>query len=121
MVVDDEADIVTVLKRGLEEDGFEVDSFTDPRKAIDNFVIDKYAMLIVDIRMPRINGFELYRQVRQLDNNIKVVFMTAFEISESEFRQVMPNIDVRTFFKKPVKLKDLLERIKRKTSQFPIQ
>jgi YesN/AraC family two-component response regulator len=69
-------------------------------------------MLITDIRMPIMNGFELYRQIRKRDNKIKVAFMTAFDVYETEFCKVMPSIDVKCFFKKPVRMNDLVERVK---------
>ena len=87
-------------------------AFTDARAALDNFKQDYYAMLITDIRMPDMNGFELYREIRKKDENIKVAFMTAFEIYESEFSKVFKNTEVKLFFKKPVKLSELVSRVK---------
>jgi DNA-binding response OmpR family regulator len=108
IVVEDEPDIATLVKKALEAKGFDVDVFTDSRRALDHFKPNYYAMLITDIRMPGMNGFELYRQVKKIDEKINVAFMTAFEIYESEFRKVMPNIDVRFFFKKPVRMQELV-------------
>ena len=112
LVVDDEADITTVLKRGLEKAGFEVDGFTDPNEAAEKIVPGKYAMLITDIRMPGMNGFELYRRAKKRDQNVKVSFMTAFEIYRDEFLKILPNIDVECFFTKPVRMNDMVSRIK---------
>lgn len=112
IVVDDEPDIATLLKKALETKGFVVYVFTDPRQAIDHFKANYYAMLITDIRMPGMNGFELYRQVKKIDEKINVAFMTAFEIYESEFRKVLPNIDARLFFRKPVRMQELVTRVK---------
>ena len=112
MLVDDEPDIATTYKMGLERDGFTVDAFTDPQAALDNFKQDYYALLITDIRMPDMNGFELYREIRKKDEKIKVAFMTAFEIYESEFSKVFKNTEVKLFFKKPVMLSELVSRVK---------
>jgi DNA-binding response OmpR family regulator len=112
LLVDDEPDIAATYKMGLERDGFTVDAFTDPQAALDNFKQDYYAMLITDIRMPDMNGFELYRKIRKKDENIKVAFMTAFEIYESEFSKVFKNSEVKLFIKKPVMLSELVSRVK---------
>jgi two-component system catabolic regulation response regulator CreB/two-component system response regulator ChvI len=117
MVVDDEPDIAMVIQKALQNNGFEVDAFSDPHKAIDGFVPGKYAMLITDIRMPEINGFELYRQIRKVDSKIKVAFMTAFDVYETEFKKVFPNMDIHCFFKKPVRMQEIVERVRRETGE----
>ena len=111
MVVDDEADIARILKVGLEHSGFAVDSFTDPQIALDHFKPDYYAMVITDIKMPIINGFALYRELKKKDEKIKVAFMTAFDIYQKEFTKVMPNISVKMFLTKPIHISDLTARI----------
>jgi two-component system catabolic regulation response regulator CreB/two-component system response regulator ChvI len=111
MVVDDEPDITTVVKRGLESQGFVVDAFNKPEDALANFKPGVYDMLITDIRMPVMTGFDLYREIRKNDNKIKVAFMTAFEIYENEFRKMFKDIDVKSFFKKPISISNLAARI----------
>jgi two-component system, OmpR family, response regulator ChvI len=64
-VVDDEPDITNVLKKGLERQGFAVDTFNDPHSALASFQPKYYDLMIIDIRMPRINGFDLYRQLKK--------------------------------------------------------
>jgi len=117
LVVDDEADVASTIKMGLESDGFAVDAFTDPQTAIDHFKPDYYAMVITDIKMPNINGFELYRELKKKDEKIKVAFMTAFEVYEGEFRKVFTNIDVKCFIKKPIGMSDLITRVKEELGQ----
>lgn len=117
MVVDDEADVASTVKMALERDGFAVDAFTDPQTALDLFKQDYYAMVITDIRMPNINGFELYRELKKKDEKIKVAFMTAFEVYEGEFRKVFTNIDVKCFIKKPIGMSDLATRVKEELGQ----
>src|SRR5438105_7097247 len=90
-VVDDEPDIAEVLKRGLEQNGFSVEAFTDPESALRKFRPGAYDMMIIDIRMPKLNGFDLYRELRKKDGKIKVVFLTAFEIYYDEFRKMFPD------------------------------
>jgi two-component system, OmpR family, response regulator ChvI len=74
-------------------------------------------MLITDIRMPIMNGFELYSQIRKQDSKIKVAFMTAFDVYEDEFRKVLQSIDVKCFFKKPMLMNELVERIRQELGQ----
>ena len=110
-IVDDEPDITTVLKKGLEQYGFIVEAFNNPEVALSNFKPDYYDLMIIDIRMPRINGFELYRELRKRDSKVKVCFLTAFEIYYEEFRKMFPNIDVRSFVRKPVAISSLVKQI----------
>jgi len=117
MVIDDEPDIASTVKMSLERDGFVVDSFTDPQTALGHFKQEHYSMVITDIRMPNMNGFELYRELKKEDENIKVAFMTAFEMYEEEFRRVFTNIDVKCFIKKPVSPSDLVRRVKEELGQ----
>jgi DNA-binding NtrC family response regulator len=116
MVVDDEPDVAATIKMGLEREGFIVDTFTEPQTALDHFKPDYYAMVITDIRMPVMSGFELYRELKKKDEKIKVAFMTAFEIYESEFNKVFKNTEVKLFFKKPVRISDLMTSMKEELS-----
>ena len=110
-VVDDEPDITTVLKRGLEQHGFAVESFNDPQMALANFKPAYYDLMIIDIRMPKLNGFDLYREIRKRDGTTKVCFLTAFEIYYEEFRKMFPTIDVKAFVRKPVSISSLVKQI----------
>jgi DNA-binding response OmpR family regulator len=78
--VDDEPDITNVLKKGLERHGFAVDTFNDERAALASYQPMYYDLMLIDIRMPRINGFNLYRQLKKKDTGVKVRFLTAFQI-----------------------------------------
>ena len=110
-IVDDEPDITAVLKKGLEQNGFAVDTFNDPRVAFSNFKQQYYDLMIIDIRMPHINGFDLYRELKKKDSSVRVCFLTAFEIYYEEFRKMFPNIDVRAFVRKPVGIAALVKQI----------
>jgi len=111
MVVDDEEDIAISIKMGLEAKGFTVDAFDNPAGALANFKAGCYDMLLSDIKMPDMSGFDLYREVKKIDDKIKVAFITAFEIYEDEFRKVLPSIDVKCFIQKPISMSDLATRI----------
>lgn len=102
LIVDDEADILLILKRGLEQHGFEVTTFTDPRAALANYKPGLYDLLLLDIRMPGLNGFELYREIHKMDGKVKICFLTAFEIYFDEFRKMFPKVHVRCFARKPI-------------------
>jgi len=110
-VVDDEPDITTLLKRGLEHHGFAVDVFNDPQAALTSFAPGSYNLMIIDIRMPKINGFDLYRELRKKDGSVRVCFLTAFEIYYEEFRKIFPIIDVRAFIRKPVSIASLVSQV----------
>jgi two-component system response regulator ChvI len=78
LVVDDEPDITLTLKKGLEDSGlFEVDVFNDPQIALSNFKPDYYDFLLIDIRMPKISGYELYDKLRNIEGKVKSCFITA--------------------------------------------
>ncbi len=86
LLVDDESDILGVLKRGLEAKGFRVDAYDSPQEAIDYFKPNVYDLAILDIRMPGLNGFALYRQMRKIDPSLTACFLSAFEIHPEEFK-----------------------------------
>jgi two-component system, OmpR family, response regulator ChvI len=120
MVVDDEDDIILELRVVLEGNGFKVDSFNDALLALENFKADLYDLLILDIKMPKMNGFELYKQIKKVDNKVKTMFLTALtELQEYEdFRkEVSPKLGERYFVPKPIENEDLIKRVNKILSQ----
>lgn len=113
LLVDNERDINTVVKKGLERVGFKVRAFNNPLDALSNFEAGSYDVALLDIRMPSMNGFELYKKLREIDSKIKVCFITAFEMYEEEFKKLFPSYEVRCFIKKPIKLTDLIVEIEK--------
>ena len=93
LVLDDEFEIVTMIKSFLQKHGFHVYAFTDPHLALEHFQINAriYGLIISDIRMPQMNGFEFIKKVKGIKPEVKVFFMTAFEINDIEFRRVLPS------------------------------
>jgi CheY-like chemotaxis protein/predicted transcriptional regulator len=87
LIIDDEPDITYALKNGLELRGFKVDVFNEPLKALSDYSIGTYNLLILDIKMPKMNGFELYKLIRKLDKKIIVCFWTAFEVCYEELKK----------------------------------
>ncbi|MDQ3839205.1 MAG: response regulator [Thermoproteota archaeon] len=112
LLVDDEADVISVFKMILEMNGYEVDAYTSPKTALENFKPDFYGLLLLDIRMPTIGGFELYRKMRSIDNKVKVCFITAFEDYREEFRESFPMLDeFKYFIRKPKAIEDLVNHV----------
>jgi DNA-binding response OmpR family regulator len=114
LVVDDEPDIVITLRTVLERNNFKVDTYTEPRQAIKKFEVNAYNLLILDIKMPQMNGFELYRQLRKIDENIKVCFLTALsELHDYDAfkNEVFPKTGQRYYVQKPIENDEILERI----------
>ena len=91
LLVDDDYDIVFTFKKALEEySQFEVDTFTDPIQALSRFKVNTYDLLVIDIRLPNMDGFELYDKLKEIDNKVKVCFMTAYDINVKALQAVFP-------------------------------
>ena len=112
-LVDDEADITSVIKKGLEQDGYIVHDYNDPIKAWEYFKVNGKNCTIVlsDVRMSGMNGFEFCRRVKALRPEAPVILMTAFEMNQSEVSKVMPSVSVYGFIQKPISMKKLKEVI----------
>jgi two-component system, OmpR family, response regulator ChvI len=112
LLVDDEVDVISVFKMILEMNGYEVDAYTDPTSALDDFKPNFYGLLLLDIRMPTINGFELYRKMRKIDDKVSVCFITAFEDYREEFKESFPMLDeFKYFIRKPKAIEDLVNHV----------
>lgn len=118
MVVDDEPDNASIFTMGLEDEGFEVDTFTDSPLALSMVQAGKkYDLLILDIQMPDMNGFDLYEEVKKIDNKVKVCFLTAFgEGYTEEFGRRFPSSspDIN-FIRKPIRVNDLVKKVNEMT------
>jgi len=112
LIVDDEPDITSSLKMGLEYNGFEVQTFNDPVEALSNFKASSYDLVLLDIKMPKMNGFELCQEIKKEDEKVKVCFLTAFEPSHEEFGRLFPKLNVKCFASKPISISDLAMKIK---------
>jgi two-component system response regulator ChvI len=113
LVVDDDADIVQVLKMGLVRNRFLVEAFTNPEEALQSFKsnAESYCLLLSDMRMPSLSGMQLARKVKEINPNVKVVLMTAFEIRDEEFSKVFPSTSVDGFVQKPIGIRELTDKI----------
>lgn len=117
MIVDDESDITSAMQIGLEDNGFEASVFNDPILALESYRPGIYDLLLLDVKMPGMSGFELYRKIRDVDTKAKVCFLTAFEMYSDEFRRVFPSMNVEHFIQKPIAMTDLVQQIKRLTER----
>ena len=120
LVVDDEKDNAAIFRIALEDtELFAVDSFTDPVSALSNFKSDTYDLAILDIRMPKMNGYELYEKLKNIDDKIKVCFLTAlgegyYEELKRRFFQgwqadsLAANVH---FLRKPITIKQLVKEV----------
>ncbi|MDQ6862982.1 MAG: response regulator [Thermoproteota archaeon] len=109
LTLDDEFDIVAIIKQGLKRYGLEVYGFTDPILALEHFKENTrdYFLVISDLRMPGMNGFEFIKKVKEIKPEVKIFFMTAFEINDLEFRRVLPSTRIDEFIQKPILIKKL--------------
>jgi len=113
LIVDDDPDIANLYKLSLEHDGFVVDAFNDPLLALSNYKVGTYGLLLIDIKMPHINGFELYKKIRNMGDKPKVCFITAFEEFNKEFKEFFSNPkEKECFLRKPVELHQLTRVVK---------
>jgi DNA-binding response OmpR family regulator len=123
LLVDDEQDIAFALSIGLEDNGFVVDSFNDPLLALQSFKEkwkDKeknpYDLGLIDVKMPKMNGFELYNQIRKIDDRVKVCFITAFDIQKDEYFDSLATIssdkDKLTIVRKPIAIEELVKIVR---------
>jgi two-component system catabolic regulation response regulator CreB/two-component system response regulator ChvI len=110
LVVDDEPDICFVLEKTLGENGFMIDSYEDPLLALDNFKRHLYSLVILDIRMPGLNGFALYREIKRLDKRVKICFLTAGEMFYG-YSDIFSSLPAKCFIRKPIDNEQLMKRI----------
>jgi DNA-binding response OmpR family regulator len=114
MIVDDEYDIARLFAIGLERNGFVVDVFNDPLYALSNYKAGLYDLLLLDIRMPEMNGYELYQKIKDMDDKSQVCFITAHEESLNDFRRLSPNLEVDCFIRKPIEIDNLVKIVRSK-------
>ena len=118
LVVDDEPDLTKVSTLALEYHGFKVDTFNDPQEALSKFKPGSYDLIILDIKMPKMDGFELYHEIKKKDNNAKVCFLTASELYYEEFRnKEYRALDRNLFIRKPIDNEDLVKQINKMTKK----
>ena len=110
--MDDDADVTSTFKMILEMNGFEVDAYTSPLSALSSFKPNEFGLLLLDIRMPAMNGFELFKKMRSIDSKVEACFITAFEDYREEFKESFPMLDeAKYFIRKPKAIEDLVNHV----------
>ncbi len=115
LLVDDELDVIYTIKNVLEDNGFQIDSYNDPITALNSYRSNFYDLLILDIKMPKMDGFELYIKIREKDPKVKICFLTASEMYYEKFRKTRSEfgriIEEECFIQKPIKSEDLIRKL----------
>ena len=111
LIVDDEHDVANALKAGLEKKGFTVDMFYDPVEALASFQPGAYDLIISDIKMPKMNGFEMVYEMKKRDSGVQVIFLTGFVDLMKEVNKLFTKLNVREVIQKPIGIRELVDRI----------
>jgi DNA-binding response OmpR family regulator len=109
LLVDDDVDIIRSFSLALQKDGFIVDMYNDPLIALGDFKADLYDLALLDIKLPKMDGFELYDKIREIDRRVKVCFISGYQMNYLALREQGLHIDC--FISKPIKIEDFLRRI----------
>src|SRR5690348_14548313 len=116
LIIDDHVDTAITFKVALESNSnkkeFKVYTYNDPLSALFEFKPDFYDLLLIDINLPYMNGFELYEKISKLDINVKVCFMSAGEVNHEAIREIHPSLNIGCFIQKPVTVEYLIKRVK---------
>ena len=113
LIVDDDCDIVSIIKISLEKAGLLVSSFTDPLMALETIrqTPSNYDLVISDIKMPHLNGYDFVQQIKKIKSNMKILLMSAFEYEYSAFQKGFLPSDVKGYIEKPVSLYKLNQMV----------
>jgi CheY-like chemotaxis protein len=115
LLVDDEPDIIYTIKSILNYNGFKVDVFNDPITSLKSYKTNFYDLVILDIKMPKMDGFELYTKLREKDPKVKICFLTAIAMINEELRktrfEIAKIINQKCVIQKPIKTEDLIRKL----------
>ena len=115
LLVDDEPDITFTIKNMLYKTGFQIDTFNDPITPLKLYRRHFYDLIILDIKIPNMDGFELYIKIKEKDPSVKICFLTAIATFDEEFRKSRPEIDriiaEECFIQKPITTEDLIKKL----------
>jgi DNA-binding response OmpR family regulator len=120
LIVDNDVDVTTAFKVAIEDSNNDIDvnkrievyTSNDPALALSEFKPHFYDLLLVDINMPHMNGFELCEKILVIDINVRICFMSSIEINREGLREIYPSLGIGCFIRKPISMDYLLERIR---------
>jgi DNA-binding NtrC family response regulator len=115
LMLDDELDIMSIFTLALQRQGFHVIGFTEPMLALDHFQknYDRYWLIVSDIRMPIIDGYEFIKRVKEVKPDVKVFFMSAFLTDDIQYRTGVSLLKVDEYIEKPISLNDFIKLVKK--------
>ncbi len=115
LLIDDEPDVTYTINKILEDNGFKVDSFNDPILALNYYRVNFYDLVILDIKMPKMDGFQLYTKIREKDPKVKICFLTVIATFNENFRKIRltlgKTINEDYFIQKPIKNEELVKKL----------
>jgi DNA-binding response OmpR family regulator len=120
LFVDDNQDILFTIQNGLESYGFLVDTFSNPSEALSSFKPELYDLVLIDIKMPQMSGFDFYQELRKkatYGTEIKACFITAYEIYFETLKKEFPELYGGCFIRKPIKIEDLVTKLNEELNQ----
>lgn len=111
LIVDDEQDITTIMKIGLKKSGFDVDTFNEPHTVLEKIQPGAYDLMLLDLKMPQMDGVSLYRKIKEIDSSARVCFITAIDSPDEDLKKSASQLGIDCFIKKPVSMKDLVSKV----------
>ncbi|HJU12897.1 MAG TPA: response regulator [Candidatus Nitrosotalea sp.] len=111
LAIDDEADFSATIKSGLEAYGFEVETYNDPELVLSQFKASKYDMVLLDFDMPKMDGIDVFQEIRRRDGDVRICFLSGYDKYYKEFNDLFPESGVRLFIQKPIGIAELVSRI----------
>ncbi len=117
MILYDEFDLTVTYRIGLESMGFKVDAYNDPMEALSNFIPDYYDLLLLDICMPKMNGWEFYNHIKYIDPGVNVYFITAYDLDNEILEQINRSFSEKSsdyIIRKPIEISKLGQQINKK-------
>jgi DNA-binding response OmpR family regulator len=113
LIVDDDPDICVTLRKIFEQNGFLVDSFTESILALENFKAGLYDLLLLDIKMSQMGGFQLHQEMKKIDKEVKVCFLTATDMDFEKFgkQKEFYVLDKELFLRKPIESKEIMREV----------
>lgn len=114
LLIDDDEDILSIFKNSLKAAGYSTYGFINPIAAFEHFKQDPkaYQIIITDVRMPGMSGFELVKEIRRINPDVKIIMTSSFEMSMNEVERVLPSLKIDVFVNKPVRLAKLNDIVK---------